>query len=116
MSMTACVSDSSRTRKPQATYLLVLELDQVPVILDDLVTFVLTLLEELGQSEPLACHLVSVVGVNELVIVDAVGCVTLDASDSGLTAIEREDIIHKSLALGAEWERLGRVGGEILCG
>lgn len=116
MSMTAYVSDSSRTRKPQATYLLILELDQVPVILDDLVTFVLTLLEELGQSEPLACHLVSVVGVNELVIVDAVGCVTLDASDSGLTAIEREDIIHKSLALGAEWERLRRIGSVVLSG
>lgn len=103
MSMTAYVSDSSRTRKPQATYLLVLELDQVPVILDDLVTFVLTLLEELGQSEPLACHLVSVVGVNELVVVDAISCITLNASDSRLTAVKREDIIHKSLSLGTEW-------------
>ena len=39
--------------------LLVLELDQVLVVLDDLVAFVLGGLEELRQGEPLAGHLVS---------------------------------------------------------
>jgi len=46
------------------TYLLILELDQVPVVLDDLVALVLARLEELGQSKPLSSHLVTVVGVN----------------------------------------------------
>lgn len=59
--------------------LLVLELDQVTVVLGHLVAFILGLLEQLWQREPLACHLVSIVHVHELVVVDAVWRVAFDS-------------------------------------
>lgn len=64
--------------------LLVLELDEVAVVLDHLVPFVLGRVEQLGQREPLARHLVPVVGVDELVVVHAVGRVAFDAVDGRL--------------------------------
>ena len=53
--------------------LFVLELDQVFVVLDDFVALVDGGGEEFGQREPLPGHFVAVVGVDELVVVDAVG-------------------------------------------
>jgi hypothetical protein len=64
MSMTADVSDSPRYMEAFLSYLLILELDQVPFVLDDLVALVLAGLEKLGQGKPLSSHLVAVVGVD----------------------------------------------------
>ena len=46
--MTAYISTNLAIRKALITHLLVLELDQVSVVLDDLVTLVLARLEQLG--------------------------------------------------------------------
>ena len=70
--------------KGEARYLLVLELDEERVVCDDLVALVLAAREELGEGEPLAGHLVAVVGVDELVVVDAVWGVALYAAAGGL--------------------------------
>ena len=76
----------------------VLELDEETVVGDDLVGLVLAFGEEFGKSEPLAGHLVAVVGVDKLVVVDAVGGVTLDATTGGLARIEGDDVVEESLA------------------
>ena len=70
--------------KGESRYLLVLELDEERVVCDDLVALVLAACEELGEGEPLASHLVAVVGVDELVVVEAVWGVALYAAAGGL--------------------------------
>ncbi len=54
------------------TNLLVAELDQAGLILHDLVSVVCAVVEQLRKGEPLACHLVAIVGVDELIIVHAI--------------------------------------------
>lgn len=83
--------------------MLVFELDQVGVGADDLVGFVDGGGEELGEREPLAGHFVAVVGVDELVVVDAVGGVALHALDGGLAGVEGDDlgrVSHVIYAIG----------------
>lgn len=50
----------------------------------------------------MASHLVAVVGVDELVVVDAIRGVALDAAAGGLARVESEDIVEESLAGGRE--------------
>ena len=111
-----CISISNRPRHMvlSLAYLLILELDQVSVVLDDLVAFVLAVLEQLRKSEPLSSHLVAVIGVDKLVIVNAVRSVTLHASNGRLAAVQSDDIVNQSLALRAELDGLGGVGGVVL--
>jgi hypothetical protein len=85
--------DCSRLgQQPECPRLLVLELDHVVVGAYHLVAFVYRRFEELRQREPLACHLVPVVGVHELVVVDAVGRVALYARNCRLAAVESDDL------------------------
>ena len=70
------------------THLFVLELNQQRLVLHDLVRFVLALLEQLGEREPLSRHLVPVVRVNELVVVHAVRRVALHALPGRLTRVQ----------------------------
>lgn len=72
--------------------MLVLELDDFVVGPDYLVPFVYGGIEEFGEREPLAGHLVAIVGVDELVVVDAVRCVAFYAGDGGLAAVEGDDL------------------------
>lgn len=58
-------------------------------------------------------HLVPVVGVDELVVVDAVGGVALHALDGGVAAVELEDVVDEGLAGRGELEGLGWVGGVV---
>jgi hypothetical protein len=79
--------------------LLVFELYHVVVGTDYLVGFVDGGFEEFGEGEPLACHFVAVVGVDELVVVDAVSCVAFHAFDGGLAGVEGDDLdIYVSLS------------------
>lgn len=71
----------------KGTYLSVLELNQSFFIHHDLIPLVLARLEQLRQREPLPRHLVPVVGVHELVVVDAVRGVALHALDRGFAAV-----------------------------
>lgn len=77
-----------------------LELDQVPVVGNDLVPVALGALEQLRQREPLARHLVPVVGVDELVVVYAVRRVPLHALHRRLHLVQRQDVFHERLARG----------------
>ena len=83
-------------------YLRVPELDQARLVDYNLVPFVLALIEQFRQSEPLPRHLVPVVCVHKLVVVDAVGRVSLHALDGRLAAVESDDVIHESLTSGGE--------------
>ena len=74
-------------------YLSISELNQSRFIGDNLIAFRRAILETLGQSKPLACHLVPVICVHELVIIHAVRCVALDSLDGRSAAVELEDIV-----------------------
>lgn len=97
-------------------YLLVPELDQTGLVDDDLIPLVLAVLEQLRQREPLPGHLVAVVGVHELIVIDAIGGVALHALDGGLAAVERDDVVDEGLAGWRELERFGWVGGVVFHG
>ena len=84
--------------------LFILELNEIPVIFDDFIFDIMTVLEELRQCEPLTCHLVTVVCVNELIVVDTVRRVALDSFDSGLTGIQRNDIVNEGLSIGRKFD------------
>lgn len=102
--------DSGRLRDDlERPALLVLELDQVLVVLDHFVTLVLGLFEQLGEREPLSGHLVAVIGVDELVVVDAVTCVAFHTFDSRLAGVEGYDVVDKSLSLWGELDALAWV-------
>lgn len=81
--------------------LLVLELDEVGVGADHFVAFVYGGAEEFGEGEPLPRHFVAVVGVDELVVVDAVGGVALYALDGRLAAVECDDLEHVNQVAGS---------------
>jgi hypothetical protein len=72
--------------------------------------------EKLGQCKPLARHLVAVVGVHELVVVDAVGRVAFHALDRGLAGVEGDDVVDEGLAGGREGEAFAWVGGVVFGG
>jgi hypothetical protein len=120
--------------------LLVLELDDLVVAADDLVALVLRPVhvvsiltsipstigtqtafqdlrfEQLRQSEPLARHLVAIVGVYELVVVDAVGRVAFHTFDRWLAGVEGDDIVDESLTGGREGKALAWVGSVVFGG
>jgi hypothetical protein len=105
--------------------LLVLELDDFVVAADDLVAFVLgpgsvhqshailgegrhrelfdtcstldSRFKQFRQSEPLARHLVAIIGVYELIIIDAVGRVAFYTLDRWLAGVEGDDVVDESL-------------------
>ena len=66
--------------------------------------------ERFRQSEPLPCHLVSIIGVNELIIIHAIRCVSLHSLDSGSAAVQLDDVVHERLTGRTQRDRLGRVG------
>lgn len=72
--------------------LLVLELDEVVVRSDHFVGLVDGGFEEFRQSKPLACHLVAVICVDELVVVDTVWGIAFDAVYCRLAAVECDDL------------------------
>jgi len=102
--------------------LLVFELDDFVVAADDLVALVLgpvhvvsiltsisstigtqtafqdLRFEQLRQSEPLARHLVAIIGVDELVVVDTVGRVAFHTFDRWLAGVEGDDVVDEGLA------------------
>ena len=79
-------------------YLLDLELNHFGITPQNPIALVCRSLKESGQREPLPCYLVSVVGVHKLVVVDAVGRVTKDPLMRWTAAVERNDVVYKSLA------------------
>ena len=96
------------------TYLLILELDKVLVVDDDLVAEVFRILEQLWQSEPLAGHLVSIVGIHELIIIDAIGGIALDTLNGGFARIEGQDVVNQGLTGRRQWEGFRWVRGIIV--
>lgn len=120
-------------REASVSHLLVLELNQIPVVLDDLVALVFARLEKLGQGKPLPGHLVAVIGVNtgellayrrthigrggtseQLIVINAVGGIALNSADCRFAGIKGNDIVDQGLALGAELDRFRRVGRVVL--
>lgn len=96
--------------REEAADLLVPELDQIPVVSNNLVPVAPRALEELRQRKPLAGHLVPVVGIHELIVVHTVGRVALDALHGGLHLVQRDDVVDERLARRRQAQRLGRVG------
>lgn len=122
-----------RVREASVSHLLVLELNQIPVVLDDLVALIFARLEKLGQSKPLSGHLVAVIGVDtkevlacrrthvsrggtseQLIVVYAVGGIALNSADCRFAGIKGNDVVDQGLALGAELDRFRRVGRVVL--
>lgn len=94
--------------EPKSPGLLVFELDHVVVGADYLVGFVDGGVEEFGEGEPLPGHFIAVVGVDELVVVDAVGRVAFYAFDGGFAGVEGDDLGYcVSLCI---WRRCGMRG------
>ena len=92
------------------TNLCVSELNKSRLILHNLISLVLTILEQFRQGKPLPRHLIPIVRVNELIVIHAVGCIPLDLLDCGLAAVEVDDVVDEGLAIGREGDRLGGVG------
>ena len=90
------VSSLSREKN---TNLFVSELNQARLILDNLVLLGLAILEQLRQSEPLPRHLVPVICIHELIVIDAIWCITPHFLDCRLATVKVEDIVDESLAL-----------------
>lgn len=106
--------DSERRRERiRDTHLFVFELDQTGLILNDFVLLIFAVLEQLRQSEPLPRHLVPIIGVHELIVVNAVGRLPPHLLDGRLAAVEVDDVVDEGLALLGEGERLGRVRGVV---
>ena len=104
--LSEAIGDGSRGR----TYLCVSELNKSRFILHNLISLVLTILEQLRQGKPLPRHLISVVCIHELIIIHAVRCIPLDLLDCGLAAIEVDDVVDEGLAIGRERDRFRGVG------
>lgn len=68
-------------------YLLVFELDYFVVAFDDFVGFVFAFLEEFREGKPLTGHFVSVVGVDELIVIHAVWGVSFYPLDGWLHTV-----------------------------
>lgn len=83
---------------PKRPTLLVLKLYQVAIILDNFVTLVYGRIEEFGESKPLTGHFIPVICVDELVVVDAVGCVPFYTVDGGFAGVEGYDVVYQSLS------------------
>ena len=73
--------------------LFVLELNQVSIVLDNFVTLIFACVEELRESKPLACHLVPIIGVHELVIVNTVVSLSFYTFDGRLARVERDNVV-----------------------
>lgn len=86
------------------------ELNKSRLILHNLISLVLTILEQLRQRKPLPRHLIPIVRIHELIIVHAVRCIPLHLLDCGLAAVEVDDIGDEGLACGGEGDRFGGVG------
>lgn len=85
-------------------YLFILKLNNLIIAPHGLVSFIHTRLKEFWQREPLACHLISISRIHELVVIDAVWCVAFYAIDGRLAGVEGEDVVDQSLTRGTERE------------
>ena len=94
-------------------YLFIAELDQIAIIDHNLISLALAAVEQLRQSKPLPGHLVPVVGIHELIIVHAVGGVSLDSLDCRLTRVQGDDVVDETLPSWREGDRLGWVGSVV---
>ena len=103
-------STQLRQLRGARTDLCVSKLDQTRLVHHNLIPIILTRVEQLRQSEPLPRHLIPVIGIHELIIVDAVGGVPLYALDGGFTAVECDDVVDEALAGGGELDAGGGVG------
>ncbi len=109
----SCVSilfKAIRERGRGRTYLRVSELNKSRLILHNLISLVLTVLEQLRQRKPLPRHLIPIVRIHELIIIHAVRRIPLDLLDCRLAAVEVNDVGDEGLAIGREGNGLGGVG------
>ena len=88
--------------KERATYLSIFELDQPRFVNHYLVSLVFARLKQLWQRKPLSRHLISVVCINKLIVVNAVGRVALYTLDGGFAVVEGDDVVDEGLASGGE--------------
>lgn len=97
-------------KEKENIYLLIPKLNQPGLINHNLIAFVFAVLEQLRQGKPLSGHLVAIVGVDELIVVDTVGRVPLDALHRRLAAVEGDDVVDEALTGGREGQAFTRVG------
>ena len=95
------------------TYLRILELNQILIINHNLISLVLTVLEELRQREPLPRHLVPIICIHELIVVHAIWRIPLHSLHCRLAAIKGDDIVDERLPGFGERKRFGWIGGVI---
>ena len=92
------IGDRGRGR----AYLRISELNKSRLILHNLISLVLTILEQFRQRKPLPRHLIPIVRIHELIIIHAVRRIPLDLLDCRLAAVEVNDVGSEGLAVG--WE------------
>ncbi len=98
----------------ERTNLGILKLDQITIIDHDLISLILTQAEQLRQREPLAGHLIPVIGIDELIVVHTIGRVPPHALNGWLAPVEGEDVIEQGLTSGRERDGFRRVGRHVL--
>ena len=92
------IEEKKRKERQEGNYLLVPELDQTRLILHNLVSLGLAILEQLRQRKPLPCHLISIILIYELIVVHAVRRIAPHLLDGWLAAVEVEDVVDEGLA------------------
>lgn len=80
------------------TYLLILELNQIPIVPENLIPMIRAIVEQLRQRKPLSSHLVAIIRIHELVIIHTVWRISLDSLDRRLAAVECNDVVYQCLA------------------
>ena len=107
MSRTKChVSDISTLEAYEGAYLRISELNQPPFILHNLIPLILTSIEQLRQSKPLAGHLISVIGVHKLIVIHAVRSVALDTLNSRFARVQSDYVVNEPLTCWRKGDRL----------
>ena len=90
-------------------HLLISKLNQAGLVLYNLVSFVLAIVEQLWEREPLPRHLVSIIRIHELIVVHTIGCIAPHLLDGRFAAVKVDNVINESLTLFGEGEGFGRV-------
>lgn len=107
--------DGSRCRnQPKRPSLFILELDQIGIVLGHLVSLILAVAEQLGQTKPLTRHLEAIIRIDKLVIVNAIRSVPLDSVNRRLAAVQGDNVVNQGLSLRRERQGFGFVG-RVVC-
>ena len=82
-------------RREAGTDLCVSDMNQARFILLDLIAVSLTFFETFWKCEPLTYHFVSIIGIDKLVVIDAIACKSFHSLDCGMALVDGEDVVDR---------------------